>query len=262
RAKGDRRLEAGDKVRIPPVHVREEGEAHAPSAGAMERLADRVVHEDDDLLVIDKPSGMAVHGGSGVRIGVIETLRHMRPDARFLELVHRLDRDTSGLLMIAKRRPMLTHLHEALRDGGIRKEYLALVAGVPPKRGLVVNAPLRKNTLKGGERVVRVDSTGKAAVSRFHLRENLGDCALVQVALDTGRTHQIRVHASHAGHPLAGDGKYGEPTFNRAMQARGLKRLFLHAWRLNLPRRDGANLRLECPLGHELQSVLDDLKAR
>ena len=257
RAKPDYRLQTGDTVRIPPVRTAER-EAATPERHLVARLDGCIVFEDARLLVVDKPTGMAVHGGSGVRLGVIETLRHLRPQARFLELAHRLDRDTSGLLMIAKHRAELRHLHANLREGAVRKTYQALLRGALPKAGQIVDAPLQKNILRGGERMVRVHREGKPARSRFRLLTDFsGRASLVQVGLDTGRTHQIRAHAAHMGQPVAGDAKYGDEAFNRALRALGLNRLFLHAWRLTIPRDEGPDLRLECPLPPPLQRILD-----
>ena len=261
RVKPEYRLRAGDVVRIPPVRTAERDEP-TPGRHLTARLRGRIVFEDERLLVVNKPAGMAVHGGSGVRSGVIETLRCMRPEARFLELVHRLDRDTSGLLMIAKRRSELRLLHEGLREGGIRKTYQALLRGVLPKAGRILDAPLQKNVLRSGERMVRVHKDGKPARSRFRLLQAFsGRASLAQVGLDTGRTHQIRVHAAHMGQPIAGDAKYGNETFNREMGALGLNRLFLHAWRLTIPRGEHPDLRLECPLDPELQQCLGILNS-
>ena len=261
RAKPEYRLRAGDVVRIPPVRTAERNE-RTPGRHLMARLQGRIVFEDERLLVVNKPAGMAVHGGSGVSSGVIETLRCMRPEARFLELVHRLDRDTSGLLMIAKHRAELRRLHQDLREGSVRKTYQALLQGVLPKAGRVLDVPLQKNFLRSGERVVRVHKDGKPARSRFRLLKAFsGRACLAQVGLDTGRTHQIRVHAAHMGQVIAGDAKYGNEAFNREMSALGLKRLFLHAWRLTIPRAEGADLRLECPLDTELQGFLATLES-
>ena len=262
------RLQTGDQVRIPPVRVAPR--RPLPEVGAGPSLEDRVVYEDPRLLVLNKPAGMAVHGGSGLSYGVIELLRAERPEAHYLELVHRLDRDTSGLLIIAKKRSALRTLHEQLRERRLGKRYLALVAGRWKDRGeegwkggeRVVDAPLRKNVMSSGERIVRVDSEhGKPSLSRFEALRRFKDATLVSVLIETGRTHQIRVHAAHIGHPLAGDGKYGDGEFNRQLRALGLKRLFLHAARLELPRDDAAPLVIEAPLDDSLQAVLERLHA-
>jgi len=257
----DYRLATGDRVRIPPVRVAPATAAAVPAAGALARLAAAIVYEDERLLVLDKPSGIAVHGGSGVDYGVIEGLRALRPDAPFLELVHRLDRDTSGCLMIAKKRSELRSLHELLRHGGVHKRYLLLAAGDWSKGPWQIDAPLRKNQLSGGERVVRVDSEGKAALTRFRCLDTFDGASLMEADLATGRTHQIRVHAAYAGHPLAGDDKYGDPAFNRRLRAAGLKRLFLHAHYLAFqdPARD-RSIEISVPLGDDLRAVIQKLE--
>ncbi len=228
RIRANYRLKAGDQVRIPPVRVAETRQP-APASSAIETLANSIIYEDERLLVLDKPSGMAVHGGSGLSYGVIEALRALRPDAPYLELVHRLDRDTSGCLLIAKRRSELRTLHELLRRGAVEKRYLLLVQGDWSQGPWKINAPLRKNQMQGGERMVRVDPEGKTALTHFRFLERYADASLMEAELKTGRTHQIRVHAVHAGHPLAGDAKYGDARFNHRLRKLGLKRLFLHA---------------------------------
>lgn len=259
RIRAQYKLKAGDKVRIPPVRVTPE-RAKATPAKRLLAIEDHILFENTHLLVIDKPAGVAVHGGSGISHGIIEALRAVRPDAPFLELVHRLDRDTSGCLIVAKRRSALRALHEQLRAGTMNKRYLALVRG--PWQGVSrsVMAALRKNQLQGGERIVRVDEAGKEALTRFHPVSNHGSAILVDVELKTGRTHQIRVHAAHIGHPLAGDVKYGDADFNRLMKRFGLRRLFLHAHRIEFT--DPASDRVvsvTAPLCQELQQVLDSL---
>ncbi len=255
------RLKEGDILRIPPIRVAEAPFSGPPPALLARRLADTVLHEDGELLVIDKPSGIAVHGGSGVSQGVIETLRAMRPDARFLELVHRLDRDTSGCLMIAKKRSALRALHELLRNDHIDKRYLALVRGKWKGGERRVKAPLHKNTLASGERIVRVDPEGKSAVTVFRPVRRYPQATLVEATLHTGRTHQIRVHAAHIGHPIAGDEKYGSASFNREMRELGLSRLFLHARSLRFRlREENDTLQLEAPLPGELELLLKKLE--
>jgi 23S rRNA pseudouridine955/2504/2580 synthase len=267
RIKASYRLQAGDAVRIPPVR---ESEASAPvNAGSqvLQRLERSILLEDKGLLILNKPSGLAVHGGSGLNYGVIEALRQLRPDAPFLELVHRLDRDTSGCLIIAKRRSVLRALHRLLReDTGMDKRYLALVKGRWQGGQRRVDAPLLKNTLRSGERVVRVSDEGKAALSLFRPVTVFEDCSLVEVRLMTGRTHQIRVHAASIGHPIAGDDKYGDSAFNAAMKARGLSRLFLHARSLafTLSNEETGweqDYAVNAPLDTALQAVLDSLAA-
>ena len=228
RAKPDYRLAFGDQVRLPPVRRPEPGAPTQRGRSAGLELETRVLHEDDRLIVLDKPTGIAVHGGSGLSHGVIEALRAARPDAPYLELVHRLDRETSGCLLIAKRRSMLRALHELLREGRVEKRYLALVKGRWELGEVRLEDRLRK-TVRGGERVVTVDETGKTAASIFRPVEIGSAASLLEVRIMTGRTHQIRVQAAEAGHPLAGDERYGDREYNRKMKPLGLERLFLHA---------------------------------
>ena len=256
----DYRLAAGDRVRIPPVRVAETASA-TPAAGALARLAASIIYEDERLLVLDKPSGMAVHGGSGLDYGVIEGLRALRPDAAYLELVHRLDRETSGCLMVARKRSELRSLHELLRRGAVHKRYLLLAAGDWSRGPREVDVPLKKNQLSGGERIVRVDPEGKPALTRFRCLQTWPGASLVEADLATGRTHQIRVHAAHAGHPLAGDDKYGDADFNRRLRAAGLKRLFLHAHYLAFQDPvSGRSIEISAPLGDDLRSVIQQLE--
>jgi 23S rRNA pseudouridine955/2504/2580 synthase len=252
---------AGDNVRIPPVRVAGPGVA-AGMTGPIRSLAPYILFENERCLVINKPAGMAVHGGSGLSHGVIEALRAERPADSYLELGHRLDRDTSGCLLIAKRRSLLRSFHEQLREGRVRKLYLALVAGRWSGGRHTVDVPLRKNQLAGGERMVRVDPDGKEAVSVFTPQSRYRDATLVEVELKTGRTHQIRVHGAHSGHPLAGDEKYGSREFNRAMRDLGLRRMFLHAHMLEFL--DPANdevINVSAPLDDSLRAVLDRLES-
>lgn len=228
RVKPEYRLEAGDVVRLPPVRRPEPGATPARGRSAGVRLETRIIHEDDRLIVLDKPSGIAVHGGSGLSHGVIEALRAARPEAPYLELVHRLDRETSGCLLIAKRRSMLRALHELLRAGRVEKRYLALVKGRWELGQVRLEDRLRKS-IRGGERMVTVDESGKTAASIFRPVEIGSAASLLEVRIMTGRTHQIRVQAAEAGHPLAGDERYGDREYNRKMKALGLDRLFLHA---------------------------------
>lgn len=255
------KLKAGDTVRIPPLRVAT-GQQHAVAGQRLPQIEDTIVFENARLLVIDKPSGLAVHGGSGVSHGVIEALRAQRPQAPYLELVHRLDRDTSGCLVIAKRRSTLRALHEQLRHGQVHKRYLALLRGRWSGGPRSVQAALRKNQLKGGERVVRVDADGKEAETLFQPVSDYGLASLVDIELKTGRTHQIRVHAAHIGQPLAGDDKYGDPDFNRRMKTFGLRRLFLHAHMIEFtdPGSDDV-INVSVPLPDELKRVLDTLDA-
>jgi 23S rRNA pseudouridine955/2504/2580 synthase len=260
RAKPDVRLAAGDRVRIPPVRVAERPEPGAPPAGQSARVEASILSEDRDFLVIDKPAGVASHGGSGVSFGAIELLRAARPRDT-LELVHRLDRDTSGVLVLAKKRSALTALQAEIREGRVEKRYLALLEGRLPKQKLTVDAALRKSVLQGGERMVRVDDDGKPSRSRFSEVERFDGATLAEVAIETGRTHQIRVHSAHIEHPIAGDEKYGDKAFNRAMREKGLKRLFLHAARFEFSIGE-RSYGFSAPLPDDLKRVLDALSLR
>jgi 23S rRNA pseudouridine955/2504/2580 synthase len=260
RIKPEYKLCTGDEVRVPPVRVAEKNELPSANLGSIQRLESQILFEDDAMIVLNKPSGMAVHGGSGLSFGVIEGLRALRPEARFLELVHRLDRDTSGVLLVAKKRSALRSLHEQLRVKTMRKQYLALVRGQWQTHVKVVNAPLRKNDLQSGERVVRVSSDGKPSETRFRIARQFAEATLVECSPITGRTHQIRVHTQHAGHPIACDDKYGEAAFDDKMRSQGLKRLFLHAWKLSfIHPADGREMQVEAPLAPELDDFLNKL---
>lgn len=260
RRQPDYRLQAGDVVRVPPVRRAAETKIIAKIED-FQWLEDTVLYEDEHLLAVNKPSGLAVHGGSGVTLGLIEALRRLRPQARFLELAHRLDRETSGCLLLAKRRPALLALHAQLRDSSMDKRYLALVRGVWQGKSRRVETALQRDQLRGGEREVRVAADGKAAASRFIPRQLFGDASLMEIKLITGRTHQARVHAAHLGHPIAGDEKYGNPAFNRRMRERGLKRLFLHAASLTLRHPEqGCKMRIEAPLPAELTRIIEQLQ--
>ncbi len=255
------KLCAGDRVRIPPVRVAaSDTPTIRPGVGV--DLEGRILFENNVCLVLNKPAGIAVHGGSGLSYGVIEALRAARPDAPYLELAHRLDRETSGCLVIAKRRSFLRVFHEQLRAGDVSKHYLALTAGHWQGGKRTVDVPLRKNQLRGGERMVTVDSEGKQAVTIFRPVTRFAGATLVDVELKTGRTHQIRVHALHIGHPLAGDAKYGDAVFNRQMRDLGLKRLMLHAHLLEFSLTPAMErLTLSAPLDAELKAVLDRLES-
>ena len=250
---------AGDTVRIPPVRVAPEKSGQKKAGFSLEQY---ILFENSRCLVINKPSGIAVHGGSGVSVGVIEALRAERPQAPYIELAHRLDRETSGCLVLAKRRSFLRAFHEQLRQGEVVKHYLALVAGVWQGGKQKVDAPLRKNQLRGGERMVTVDADGKHAISIFSPVSTYENATLVEVVLKTGRTHQIRVHGAHIGHPLAGDQKYGDPVFNRQMRALGLRRLLLHAHYLEFtdPGNDEV-ITVSSPLGDDVKAVLAQLES-
>ncbi|MEO5367750.1 MAG: RluA family pseudouridine synthase [Magnetococcus sp. WYHC-3] len=260
RARGERRLALGDAVRLPPVTLTPPQEPGGVPAGAVALLRQRVLHVDDALMVLDKPPGMAVHGGSGQPWGVVDVLRQIHPD-RPPELCHRLDRDTSGCLLLAFDRAVLRQLATALATRQMEKTYLALVRGQPqPPRGVIRQA-LAKGRLQGGERMVHNDVAGREAVSRYEVAESLPGAALVRVALETGRTHQIRVHLADRGHPLAGDDKYGDRAFNRALRPLGLRRLFLHAAELSLIHPlSGAPLRVRADLPGDLTAVVARLR--
>jgi 23S rRNA pseudouridine955/2504/2580 synthase len=260
RAKPDTRLSLGDMLRIPPVRVAERTAEQAASQGAIAAAADAVIFEDKHFLVIDKPTGMASHGGSGVSHGAIELLRQARPKEH-LELVHRLDRDTSGVLVFAKTRAGLTGLQAAIRANEVTKQYLCLMVGHPPKARFDVNAPLQKSILQGGERMVRVSEGGKPSLTFFREVEQFPGSRLMQATLGTGRTHQIRVHAAHIGHPLAGDTKYGDKEANKRFRERGLNRLFLHASNMSFEL-DGRSYGFSAPLPEELKNFLDTLAAK
>ena len=260
RAKAGRKLLAGDVVRIPPVRLPDVSVPGVPSVGAIERIEKTVIYEDNMLLIINKDSGLAVHGGSGISFGVIELLRASRPNQKALELAHRLDRDTSGCLMLAKKRSALRTLQQLQREGRVRKRYLALLNGRWSRDRQQVKLPLKKNTLKSGERVVRVDAAGKDAHTEFRVLRRFSNATLVEAELKTGRTHQIRVHAQYLGTPILGDEKYGDDQANHEFRRRGLKRLFLHAASLRFPWPDQAEpYAFEAPLSPELQQVLDKL---
>ena len=252
------RLAEGDVVRIPPLRTGPEPEEASPGQGVLRQIEQSILFEDDGLIVLNKPSGIAVHGGSGVSYGVIEAMRKLRPELQGLELVHRLDRDTSGCLLLAKKRSALRQLHELIRSGDVGKHYLALCKGKWRGGARDVDAPLRKNTLSSGERMVRVSPDGKEALSRFIPKERFKAATLMEVELMTGRTHQIRVHAAHCGHPLAGDEKYGDKGFNQQMKELGLRRLFLHAHQVYFPW-DGGRMEFQAPLGDDLETVLKRL---
>jgi 23S rRNA pseudouridine955/2504/2580 synthase len=261
RAGPETRLKALDRIRLPPVRVLPAPEPGAPGADLIARIRDAVIHEDARLLVLDKPAGVAVHGGSGVSSGVIEALRTLRPDES-LELVHRLDRDTSGCLLVARDAGTLRTLHALLREEGFEKRYLALLKGKWELGEKRIDVPLRTDTRVGGERTVRAAPEGKPSTSRFRPVQFFGRVAtLVEVTLDTGRTHQIRVHAAHAGHPVAGDAKYGDESFNRELRALGLTRMFLHASSVSFAWPQGGEFSVNTPLPAELIAVLEKLAA-
>ena len=265
RCKAERRLEAGDEVRIPPVRLNIEGDGDKspPPKGLLDALEAAIVFEDARLLALNKPSGLASHGGSGISHGAIESLRALRP-RESLELVHRLDRDTSGLLIVAKKRSALVELQALLREdhgAGITKRYLALLSGRMPDGTMSVDAPLHVGLRQGGERHVQVNFRGKPSLSHFRLLERCSGQSYCEVRIETGRTHQIRVHAKHIGHPVAGDDKDGDEAANRKLREQaGLRRLFLHASTLEFALDGGKQpYLLNAPLAPDLVAVLDRL---
>lgn len=260
RAKPDYRLEPGDVVRIPPLRQAPPAPRPEQDAEAFAWLLPRIIYEDDDLLVVNKPAGLAVHGGSGINVGLIEALRRLQPQAPFLELAHRLDRETSGCLLLAKTRPAMLALHRMLREGAMEKRYLALVQGAWRGGAREVTAALEKNRPRSGERRVEVSAEGRESASVFTPQQRFGGATLMEIMLLTGRTHQARVHAAHLGHPIAGDDKYGDHEFNRRLQRLGLRRLFLHAQRLRFTHPvSGCKMDLEAPLPDELSALLERL---
>lgn len=261
RVQPEHRLQSGDVLRIPPLRLAERDQQPLRLSPALaERLRAAVLYEDREILMIDKPAGLAVHKGSGVDYGVIEALRALRPEEAFLELAHRLDRETSGCLALAKTAAALRKIQDAFRIGRVEKRYLALVRGYWNHGPRVVNAPLRRNVLRGGERMVETTDDGKPAVTRFSPVSLFKAASLLEVRIDTGRTHQIRVHAAHVEHPLAGDDKYGDAEFNRMMAEQyDLRRLFLHAHSLSLSL-GGRDIAISASLDTELKAALDRLQ--
>lgn len=269
RIKADYKLKSGDILRIPPIRVSESTPKAKPGQGLIRLLEESVLLETDSLLVVNKPAGLAVHGGSGVNLGLIEALRAMRPDARFLELVHRLDRGTSGCILIAKKRSMLRHLQAELRQksqggangqsghGDITKVYHALVAGRWPNRRKRVDVPLQRYELPSGDRIVKMSPQGKPSLTEFRILQRYDDVTLIEARPITGRTHQIRVHAQYVGHALVGDDKYGDDQLNDKMRTRGFNRLFLHAAELSfyMPGEDKITT-VKAPLGQDLCAAL------
>ena len=268
RARPEQRLAAGDRVRVPPVHELSDSAQVQASGGAVrvpqaliDRVSAAIVQEDERVLVLDKPAGLAVHGGSGLSYGVIEALRAARPHET-LELAHRLDRDTSGILIVARRPAALRALHELLREGQVEKSYLALVVGRWELGRKLIDLPLLTEARVSGERTVRVGEGGKSARTRFQLVQQFGARAsLVEATIETGRTHQIRVHAAYCGHPVAGDAKYGDAAANTMLRELGLRRMFLHAHSISFDWPQGGQLSISAPLPAELKAVLDALTA-
>ena len=259
RSKPDYRVQEGDIVRMPPFTVAERPDVSRPSPVWQRRIRDAVLVDDEDLLVINKPTGLAVHGGSGVKQGLIESLRTLFPGQRYLELVHRLDRDTSGIILIAKNARTLREIHEQLRAGRVDKVYWALVAGKWPAYRKSVSAPLAKRHTLSGERIVKVSAEGKKAKTEFKVLERLTSASLLEVRPISGRTHQIRVHSQHVGHPILGDIKYQNDASQGITSSLGLKRLFLHAKAIRFCIA-GRRYELECPLSTELEVVLSGLR--
>lgn len=263
RIKQTYRLQAGDQVRIPPLRVSEKVIITDLSDSLTEALEQSILMEDDALLVINKPSGLAVHAGSQIQLGVIEAMRIIRPDNRFVELVHRLDRDTSGCLVIAKSREALLNLQEQMKNSETDKRYLTLTKGRWPANENIVDLALQKNTLSSGERMVAPDINGKKSKTLFEVKQNFAGCQLVAAKLYTGRTHQIRVHSASQSHPVAGDEKYGDREFNKRLKQFGLKRMFLHAWQLSIKHPISHEpLTFHAELPDSLNEVLKQLEAQ
>jgi 23S rRNA pseudouridine955/2504/2580 synthase len=261
RAGPEQRLQLNDRVRIPPMRLAPVAPAPQPGQGLARLIEDSIVHQEANFLVLNKPAGVAVHGGSGLSFGVIEALRSARP-GETLELVHRLDRETSGCLLIARRAAALRELHALMRANAFEKRYLVLVKGKWDLGAKRIDVPLRTDTRVGGERTVRAGASGKASVSDFRPVQFFGRTAtLMEVTLQTGRTHQIRVHAAHTGHPVAGDEKYGDAAFNQALRELGLKRMFLHAHSLSFSWPRGGEFSINTPLPPELAALIDTLAA-
>lgn len=258
RIKPEYKLQENDVIRVPPIRVSEGNAAPSTKLDQVASLESHILYEDELFIVVNKPSGMAVHGGSGLSFGVIEALRALRPQQKFMELVHRLDRDTSGCLLIAKKRSALKHVHEQLRNKQVDKRYQALVNGQWPDNRFKVKAPLRKNILKSGERMVSVSPDGKPSETRFRILKQFEGATLVEAFPVTGRTHQIRVHCLHAGHAIACDDKYGDEHFDEICKNKGLKRLFLHAYKLSFAHpKTGETLTFTAPLDENLSVTLE-----
>ncbi|SHO56003.1 23S rRNA pseudouridine(955/2504/2580) synthase RluC [Vibrio quintilis] len=262
RIKPEYKLSAGDVVRIPPVTIQQQESPVAPVSAKLDKVAELehcILHEDDHLLILNKPSGTAVHGGSGLKFGVIEGLRVLRPQSRFLELVHRIDRDTSGILLVAKKRSALRYLQAQFREKTVQKYYYALVMGnwVPGCKS--VKAPLLKNEQNS---IVRVNSQGKPSETRFKIIESFKQATLIQASPITGRTHQIRVHTQYAGHPIAWDDRYGDPRFDAYTRQFGLSRLFLHAAHIQfIHPLEEKTMKIQAPMSQELEKVLSGLRS-
>ncbi|WP_417542068.1 23S rRNA pseudouridine(955/2504/2580) synthase RluC [Methylophaga thalassica] len=261
RIKQTYKIEAGDVIRVPPLQVSEKTAPTEINESLQQQLLASIIFEDDAMLVLNKPSGLAVHAGTQIQVGVIEAFRLIKPELEFIELVHRLDRDTSGCLLIAKSRESLLNLQQQMLSDQIDKRYLTLLKGEMNSNEVYIEQPLQKNTVSSGERMVKVDPEGKSAKTLFIKRQSYGIAQLSEVKLFTGRTHQIRVHSAWSGHPVAGDDKYGDREFNKQMKTFGLKRLFLHAWQLGIHHPITQEpLSLEAPLPEKLQQVIKQLE--
>jgi len=268
RVKPEYKLCDGDVVRVPPIRVSQRDEPPQPSKQLSQLLESSILFENNDVMVVNKPSGLAVHGGSGISLGLIESFRQIRPNSRFLELVHRLDRDTSGCIMIAKKRSCLRYIQQELRERRVQKTYHALVDGRWPNRRKSVNEPLIKNQLTTGARLVRIarpDTEGaKASLTEYRVIQRYKraerSCTLVEARPVTGRTHQIRVHSQSVGCSIIGDDRYCDNEVNKFYRAAGLKRLFLHAFQLQFTLPDGTPVKVEAPLGDDLLAVFDNIK--
>ena len=264
RVKQTTRIQEGDLIRIPPIRTPEKMEVKIP-AGQLERMEQAILYEDADLMVINKPSGVAVHGGSGVQFGLIEVMRELRPLAKRMELVHRLDRETSGCILLAKKASILKALHEQIREDKMVKEYLALLSAHWPKGKQKIDLPLLKNTLQSGERMVVIDQSGKPSVSFFKVKQHFKEVDLVTVRLKTGRTHQIRVHAQSQGCSIVGDDKYGDKSVNKSFAKLGMRRLALHAQFLTFthPGKEGdqAVIKIEAPLHQDFEGIIQYLSS-
>ena len=256
RVKQGYRLQKGDVVRIPPVFMNPREEQGRPPAYMLDMVQSAILFEDDNIIALNKPSGIVVHSGSGRSFGVIEVLRILRPEDDNLQLVHRIDQATSGCLLLSKTASSLRQLHQAFKNGQVKKKYIALLKGDIGKQALTVNISLKKNIMRSGERLVKVDTEGKNAESCFRRRQVFQQTCLADLSIQTGRTHQIRVHAQYIGHAVAGDTKYGDEELNRALRRAGLKRLFLHASELKLAGYGKRGLSIKAPLSADLHDFL------
>ena len=262
RIKPDYKLNEGDKIRIPPVRIAEREAFILPSKKLRYSLEKNILYEDDALLVLNKPSGLAVHGGSGIKLGLIEALRLIRPKTDYFELAHRIDRETSGCLIVAKKRSSLRYLQDQMRNRRISKVYRALATGKWPRGMKRIDLPLMAFEQKTGEKIVRVNPKGKKSVTIFSVMKRYRNFTLLEASLETGRTHQIRVHAQHIGCPLAGDSKYGLDDINKDIRKSGLKRMFLHAFKIGFSLPCGKNIFIEAPMPSDLSEHLMELDCR